>query len=207
MAVLEIPISKARRNISVDTNAIPKEMITRIYEEGLKVLLNSHMSKITGLAQMLNDELVKAREAASVIAEENLAKLLAGTLAKGTRGGVKSEQTGEGRAVMTEARRLAKEQVKNEIRRSKRKIAHIEPKLITQLANELVAADPTIIEMARANIEQRAGMPVAFDVSSRITVSDKLVKKATASKDNKKLKAGGKPFPQKGQRHVGATAH
>lgn len=208
MAILRIPVTKAgNKAIEVNTDTdIPDAMYQLALEEGLKVLLNKGMSKIStkGLEGEALDE---AKAAAYAKGEENFEALKSGKIKKGRAGATTKDGAKVPGVVMTEARRLAKEVVKNEIRAAGMKISHVEASEITKAANALIAADPSFIETATANIEARAAKKVtAVDISSLIHESPKLVQAAEARKASSKgvlsAKQAGKAAPRKGQAHV-----
>jgi hypothetical protein len=152
MAELNIPITKAgNKTIKVDTDSIPEEMFKMALEEGLKVMLNKKMSKVKSAKGLSEADVAKEQAAAMEIAGKNLEDILANKMKKGRAAGA-SKVAG---VVMTEARRLAKEVIKNEIRAAGMKVSHIEASQITALANELLKTDESYIKQAEANIEQR----------------------------------------------------
>jgi hypothetical protein len=163
MAILRIPITKAgNKPIEVDTELdLPDAMYALALEEGLKVLLNKGMSKIT-VAKLEGEDLAKAHEAAMTVAKTNFIKLKAGELRKGRATAISTDGKKVPGVVRTEARRIAKEVVKNAIRASGKKVSHVEASEITKVANELLEADPSYIETAKANIAARtAKVPAA----------------------------------------------
>jgi hypothetical protein len=89
---------------------------------------------------------------------------------------------------MTEARRIARNLVKEELKRSGVKVSYVESSEITKAANALLAADPDIIKQAEEEVEKRAKKKVAIDVGS-IPISQKKVKAAEARKADKTLSA------------------
>jgi cytochrome c1 len=178
MAILTIPVTKSKTTLEVDTANLTDEVYAEIMLQGLKVLLNRGTSKITKETYPVEADL---RAAAQAKAEEQLAAVLDGTI-KLTGSKAKAKESGE---VMTEARRLAKNIIKDEMKRNKIKISHVEPKEITAAANELLAADPSIIETAKANLEARQATPVKVDIKALIKESPKLIKAA----EDKKAKA------------------
>ena len=178
MAILQVSVTKSKQTLEVDTDKIGIEVFTEIVLQGLKVLLNRGTSKITKETYPVEADL---RAAAQAKAEEQLAAVLDGTI-KLTGSKAKAKESGE---VMTEARRLAKNIIKDEMKRNKIKISHVEPKEITAAANELLAADPSIIETAKANLEARQATPVKVDIKALIKESPKLIKAA----EEKKAKA------------------
>lgn len=203
MTVLNIPIPKAGgRTIEVDTSTLPDEMYEAAMREGLKVLLTKGMSTIT-TAKLEGIELAKARDAAFRKAEENRDNLLAGKLKIGRGGAKNADGTKVPGVVMTEARRLAKEVVKNQLREANIKISHVEASEITKAANALLASDPSYIETAQKNIEERSQVKPKVDITTLVHVSPKLVAKADKAKAERKqtlsAKQAGKVAPRKGQ--------
>lgn len=186
--VLQIPISKAGRGetLSVDTDELKdldEDMYIMLLEEGLKTVLNSKMSKqILAPSKLEGEALEKNKEAALAQASKNLADLKAGTVKK--RASAKASAVP--RAVLAEAKRLAKEVVKNGIRANGMKISHVEPKDITAMANELVASDPSYIEQATINVAERAEVKPTVDIKTFIKESPRLIKKAADAKETKK---------------------
>ena len=209
MAILKIPVTKAGKSIEFNTDNLPEDVYHKVMEsivfEGLKVLLNKGMSKIT-TAKLEGKELEDAQEAAYVKGLENFENLMAGKVTKSRAASGASKVPG---VIMTEARRLAKEVVKNEIRAAGMKISHVEASEITKAANELIAADPSFIEQATANIESRAAKPVSVDITKLIHESPKLVAKTEKAKAERKTqlsaKQAGKAAPRKpkAEAHVG----
>src|SRR6266403_969496 len=86
-------------------------------------------------------------------------------------------------------------------------------KNITAAANELLANDPSIVEQAKANLEERAKVPAKVDlIKSLIKESPKLVAKAKEANEKKKSTLSktqaGKVAPRaKPKAGVSATAH
>lgn len=213
MAKLNIPITKGGASIEVDTDSMPESMYIMAMQEGLKVMLNKRMSKVT-VAKLEGEKLAEAREAAMVIARKNYEEVMAGTM-KGGRVAGAAKISG---VVMTEARRLAKEVVKNEIRAAGLKVSHVEASAITKLANELIASDPSYVAQATENIEKRKAK-VNEDQSAALAFlqklggvaeSPKLVAKAEKEKAEKKstlsAKQAGKVAPRKAKADASATA-
>lgn len=153
MAILNIPITKAGKSIPVDTNDFDENVYAEIFAAGLKVFLNARQSKVT-VKDLEGEALAAAQAAALEIAEKNLTELRSGKVRKG-RAASASKIPG---VVLTEARRLAKEVIKNEIRAAGFKVSHVEASEITKLANELIASDPSYIAQAEANIATRTAV-------------------------------------------------
>lgn len=145
MGILTIPITKAKKNVSIDTDKLPEDVYAAALAEGLKVLCNKNMSKIT-VKDLEGDELAAAQEAAYAKGMENLQNLMEGNLKKRKAAGKES------REVTTEARRLAREAVKAAFREAGKKISGIKASVITAAADELIAEDTSYVEKARENV-------------------------------------------------------
>ncbi len=177
MAILSVPITKGKGAIDIDTSLIPEDVYAEALLQGLKVLLNRGASKITKETYPVEDEL---KVAAMAKANEQVEMVMTSKI-KFTGSKASTKASGE---VMTEARRLAKNVVKDEMKRAGIKISHVEPKEITRVANELLASDPSLIETAKANLEARKAIPVSDKISikSLIKESPELIAKAEAKK-------------------------
>lgn len=186
MAMLNIPVTKAKGTLAVDTDKLSDEVLAEIYLQGLKVLLNRGASKVT--ASTIPDEEARKTEAMA-IAEKQLEAVYAGTI-KFT-GGKAKKASG---AVMTEARRLAKALIKDDLKRRGFKVSHFEASDITKAANALLDTDQgkEIIAQAEANIAERSKTPLGIDVSTLISESPKLVEKAEKAKAAKKSQLSAK---------------
>ncbi len=183
MAIIQVPITKAKAVLEVDTDKLPDEVYAEALLQGLKVLANRGASKIVKAAY---DDEADMRAAALAKGEEQVKAIYEGKI-KFTGGAKSAKESGK---VMTEARRLARNLVKDEMKRQGIKISHVEAKEITKAANDVLASEtgPSIIEMAKANLAEREKAPVTIDVS-KIAISEKLVAKAEAKKAKDQLSA------------------
>lgn len=187
MAKLSIPIVKSKGVIEVDTELLPEDVYKEALIQGLKVLANRGMSKITKAA-LPNEEEFKAE--AQVAAETNLKKLYSGDI---KLSGAKAKKASG--AVMTEVRRLAKNLVKDEIKKAGLKIAHYPASEITKAANAIIDAEDanaedSLFAVAKKNLEEREKTPVKIDVKKLLVESPKLVAAVEAAKVAKKAKGG-----------------
>jgi len=182
MTILNVACTKGKATVEIDTDKLPEEVYKEALLQGLKVLLNRGMSKITK-EQHTDPEALKAE--AMLKAAKNVDDLYAGKV-KITGGKAKSGVSG---AVMTEARRLAKNAVKDAIKRAGKKVSHVEAKEITRAANQLLTEDPSFIEKAKVNIADREAAPISDSLISSIAISPKLVEKAEARKAKDQLSA------------------
>ena len=209
MATLNVPITKAGSSLSIDTDSLPEESFRAVVEASLKALLNLGMSKILTKG-LEGDKLSEAQAAALAKATENLDNLKAGKVKRGRATAKDANGNKVSGPVMTEARRLAKEVVKNEIRAAGMKISHIEASVITKAANELIAADPSFITKATENLEARSQVKTTINISTLVHESPKLVAKAEKAKAERKTqlsaKQAGKVAPRK-SRDAGANAN
>ena len=182
MAKILIPVTKAGKNMEVETDQVNQDLFEYCFKLGLKSLLNRGMTKVT--KELISDETERQGEA-FIIASKNLEAIYANKIRM--TGGVKAKAaSGE---VNTEAMRLARIIVKDELKAGGHKISHYAASEITAAAKELLQNDASILEEATANIAKRkeAKPKVAIDVS-KIAVSAKKVAEAEAKKAADKKK-------------------
>lgn len=186
MAILSIPVTKGKATVDIDTDGIPQDVYEYALAEGLKVLVNRGMSKITTKG-LEGAELDKAKAAAMAKAQENVEAIKAGKVRK--TGGAK--KTGVSGAVNTEAMRLARNLIKDEMKRVGIKLAHVSASEITAAAKEYLATDPSLIETAKANLEARQKVDVGakINLKSLLKEDPELVAKAEARKAKAKADA------------------
>src|ERR1700732_2436847 len=158
---LRIPITKGAGEIVVNL-ADPEQggdLTAEVYREaliqGLKVILNRGMTKITKEAYTTKD---------GVLDE---AKMHADAMKKAmeTLGDMRTNEirfTGEAKAskkvageVMTAARQIARNYIKAGLKADGKKISHIPAKEITRAANELIAENPEIVAEAQKLVDER----------------------------------------------------
>ena len=190
--IINVPITKGKSTLAVDINAIPDDVFAEVVLQGLKVLLNRGTSKVTKETYK-EAEAMKAK--AMEVAKTQLDAVMTSKI-KFTGGKKKSGTTG---AVMTEARRLAKALVKDEIKRKGLKVSHYEPSEITKAANLYLESEmgAKLIEKAKANLAEREAIKLGegIDISAVIHPSQKLVDAAEAKrkpKDQLSAKQAGK---------------
>jgi hypothetical protein len=179
MAKVNVPVTKSKGFVEIETDNLPDEVYKEALLQGLKVLVNRGMSKITK-ADIPDEATFKAEAQAK--AEKNVEDIYAGKVR--ITGGKAKKASG---VVMTEARRLAKNLVKDAMKSAGIKISHVEASEITKAANALLDEDPSIIEQAKANVEAREkqvegeGDKLASIVGS-ISISQKKVAAAEAKR-------------------------
>ena len=187
--LVEVMITKAKKALGVDTSALSDEVFAEIIYRGLSDLLTSGMSKIT-VKDLEGEELEKAKAAAFEKAEENLKVLLSGKVKhKGQRGSGASA-TKHSREVTTEAMRLGRDVIKDQIRADGGKPSHYKASDISKWAKELLEADPSYYEMAAANIEGRKQKKLGISLEG-LKPDETLVAKAEAKAKATKPKAAG----------------
>lgn len=179
--VLKIPVVKGKSYVEVQMDSLPDHVYREALVQGLKVLVNRGQTTITK-ASYPEPEALKAK--AMEVAEQTLQNMYDGKVR--IMGGAKSDKVP--REIMTEARRIARNLVKEELKRSGVKVSYVESSEITKAANALLAADPDIIEQAKDEVEKRAKKKVAIDIGS-IPISQKKVKAAEQRKADKTLSA------------------
>lgn len=179
-----VPVTKSKGTVTIDTSILPDEVYAEALLQGLKVLVNRGMSKITKSSTKDEAEL---KSLSQDQAEKNVEAMLAGKIKFSA--GVKAKKASG--KVMTEAMRLARGIVKDEIKKSGGKVSHYEASEITKAAKAYLEADPTIIEMAEANLKAReeTPKPTTINLAELIKASPKLVAAAEAKKKDKPLSA------------------
>lgn len=206
--IFNVPISKFKgKTLAVDYGKIPDSMLALVVLEGLKPLINAKMSKLSP-AKLEGEKLAEMQALVLEQAEKNLAALYAGTYTKGrpsaTTGADGNKIPGP---VVSEARRLARNDVKQAMKDANIKISHVPAKKITEAANELIQRDPKYYTLAEENLAKRAATPIAVDIKSLVQVSPELVAKAEAEKAARKsqlsAKQAGKVAPRKGTSPTG----
>lgn len=179
MALVKVPVTKGKGSVEIDTERLPDSVYQEALIQGLKVLTNRGMTKITKETYPVPAEL---QAAAMAKAGETVEAMLAGKI---RIVGVKSSDGKVSGAVMTEARRLARNLVKDAMKREGIKVSYVEASEITKAANALIAADPEIIEQAKAEIAardaQKEKVTTAIDIKS-IPQSAKKIKAAEEAK-------------------------
>ena len=217
---VQIPITKAGKGVGfpVDVtdlqNTLSAEDYAMVFQEGLKVLLNSRMSKLPATKDLQGSELAAATAKALEKAEENLRMLRAGELRK-KAGGTTAAAAGVTKVVMTEATRLAKEVIKSTIKKAGQKISLYTAAQITAAAKAEVANNPKYLADAAIAVAEREKIPTLDGIMANLTPDPKLVKKAaeakaeaarnkplsaTQSGKTKKRAGGAKPVPSRGPR-------
>jgi len=185
MNIFEVAVAKAGKNakLSVDVSQLSDDMYELVMAEGLKSILNSRMSKVGPVTKLekegKTEELAKEQDLALKIAQDNLTKLLAGEI----KAKSKVSKSDLPREVITEARRIARDIVKNQIRAAGGKPSHYAAKDITLAADEFIKADPSIVAKAKENLANRAGIKPGVDISTLIKESPVLVAKAKAKSE------------------------
>lgn len=201
-SMISVPVKgMAGTFVEVDTAKIPDEFYREALLLGMKELVSRRMSKLTK-SNITNEDERKAEIVR--VAHENVELIYANDSAKiKLSTGSKKSATKASGAVMTEARRLAKNLVKDAMKANGIKISHVAASEITKAANALLDADPSIIATAEANLKAREATPVAIDITKLIHTDPALVAKAeakkAADKANRPLSAkqAGKVAPRK----------
>lgn len=178
MAVMKIDVTKGKAQLEIDTDSLPEIVYKEALAQGLKVLLNRSMTKITKEAYPNPNEL---KAAAMAKAAETLEAMKAGKIR--IMGAKADKVSGK---VMTEARRIAKNMVKEEMKAQKIKISYVDAKDITAAANALIAANPDIVEEAKKNIEAQEaktkGALEKINLASLVPINEKKKGKIEAEK-------------------------
>jgi hypothetical protein len=175
----KVPVTKGKGTLDVYLSKLPDAVYREMCLQGLKVLLNRGMTKITKETYPNPEEL---KAAAMAQAEKTVQACYEGKI---RIMGAKADKVSG--AVMTEARRLARNLVKDELKKSGVKISYVEASEITKAANALIAADPSIVKSAeeslKAREEKAAGMRTALaGIITAVPQSEKKKQKIEAEK-------------------------
>ena len=209
MAIMQVPVTKAKGVIEIDTDSLPEAVYAEALLQGLKVLANRGQSKIT--VKELGDAETVKREA-MLAAEKMKEKILSGDI----KFSGKAKATKVSGAVNTEAMRIARNRVKDAIKAAGKRISHYSAATITQGAKALIENDPSIIAEAEAAIAKRSEIPVTQDLMALLKEDPKLVekaekRKADAAKDKplsaKQAGQSTKVPPKRKPSTEGQTAH
>lgn len=163
-----VMISKAKQALEFDSDTImpddpeeQKRIKSEIFREGLKVVLNRGMAKIA-TAGLEGDELVKAQAEALAKAQENAENLQSGKVR--FVGGTK-KKAGD-RAITTEARRIAREAVKQALKENGEKVSHYSAKAITEAADAFIQENDWVVEQAKENLAKVKERHAKIDIST-----------------------------------------
>jgi hypothetical protein len=184
MGILKVPVTKAKATLDIETSELPDAVYQEALAQGLKIILNRGQTKITKETYPKVEEL---QAAALAKAEETLANMKAGKI---RIMGAKAEKTGG--AVMTEARRLAKQVIKDEMKRQGIKVSYVEASEITKAANAYLTTDAgkELIDRAKTNLEAaQAKASATVDILAGIVTPGMVSTKKKAAAEAEKAKA------------------
>lgn len=175
-SIVEIPITKAKRSLQVNTREVPMEVFREAVYLGFKHLLNNGMTgegfKTAGIA---GAELEKVQTACFARAEENLKAIMAGEIRFSGAPSAKAAKVPA--EVKTEAMRLARAAVVQEIKNGGEKVSHYAKSDITKWAKEALENDPSYLKLAEEEIARRKATPVKISLAG-LKPDAKLVKAA-----------------------------
>jgi hypothetical protein len=169
--IISVPLKNGAGSVDVDARYLPDDVYREALLQGLKVIAERAMSKMT--KEAYPDE-AERKAAIKAKAEANVEDMYRGKV-KITGQAVVKKASG---AVMTEAMRLARNLVKDAMKAEKIKISTVKASDITIAAKAFIEADPSIITTAEANLAARAETPVKINIKSLIKADPVLVKKA-----------------------------
>lgn len=173
--IVQVALKNAAGTIEVDTAKLPDDVYREALMQGLKIIAERGMSKLT--KEAYPDE-TERKQAIHAKAEANVQDMYDGKV-KIT--GAKTVKKASG-AVMTEAMRLARNLVKDAMKVNKIKISTVKASEITKAAKALLDADTSIIATAEANLAAREATPLKIDITKLIHADPELVAKDAAKK-------------------------
>lgn len=200
----KVPITKAGKGKTLtvtkeEVAALSDGAFAAIFAAGLKVMLNANMSKFptTGLeGEELSTQQAKIMEKAA----ENKAKVLAGEVKSRGATATSADGTKVPGPVMTKARQLAKDVVRNQLREAGIRISMVKPTDITAYANKLIEDDPSYIAEAAKLIDEQKAKTASKDTIvaklAELGIAESPLLVAKAAKD-KAAKAATKPVSAK----------
>ena len=179
---IQVSITKGGAPILVNTGDLPDNVYQAALAIGLKDLLNRGMSKIKSNKDLEGEDKAKNQAAAMAQAEKNLANLKEGKMPRMV--GVKTADGKVAGVVMTEARRLAKNLIKDEIKKAGGKISHYEAKDITAAANALLETEEgkALLAQAQKNVDDRNKIVEEKPATDLATLQEKLKINVSAAK-------------------------
>lgn len=216
--IQKIRIIKVKgETVDVDFDALPIEVYKEMLRLGAETYINKvGMSKVgAGLTKLEGNDLDKAQKAVVAQAQKNVDDMMKGDI---KLPGGKSDKKVPA-AVNTEAMRLARNIVKDLIKKDGKKISHYPASEITAGAKVVLANDPSIYEQAEANLKARAETPTpkGIDIGKLLKVDPELVAKAEEAKAKKRkspkgegqlsAKQAGMVAPRQKPKPSQATAH
>lgn len=188
--LVSFALKNSAGTIEVDTAKLPDDVYREVLMQGLKVIAERGMSKLT--KEAYPDE-AERKQAIKDKALANVQDMYDGKTK--VTGAAKAKKASG--AAMTEAMRIARNLVKDAMKANKIKISTVKASEITKVAKQLIDSDPSILATAEENLKQREATPVKLDIKSLIHVDPELVKKdaekkakAAADKPLSKTQAG-----------------
>lgn len=175
--MFKVEVTKGKGTIEMYTSELPDEVYAEVIRQGLKVLLNRGMTKITKETYPNADELKAAAMAKAALTFEDMK---AGKIR--IVGGKDSKVSG---AVKTEAMRIARALVKDELKRQKIKISYVDAKDITEAANNILRANPDILVKAQEAVAAREVEAVKLKEGLAQIVTPGMVNSAKKAKVDK----------------------
>jgi hypothetical protein len=169
--LIAIPLKNGAGSVDVDTARLPDDVYREALLQGLKVIAERAMSKIT--KEAYPDE-AERKAAIKAKAQANVDDMYAGKVK------ITGAATKASGAVMTEAMRLARNLVKDAMKANKIKISTVKASDITAAAKQLITNDPSIVTTAEANLAARTATPIKIDIMALVHADPELVAKAEA---------------------------
>jgi phage replication-related protein YjqB (UPF0714/DUF867 family) len=204
MSEYHIPILKAGKGFTVKVDTAEGKVADDIYAYALFLGLKTILNRMSKIVKSDFDSEEEFHAAAKAKATEMVANLATGKDIRMT--GMKATKKAGG-AEKVEARRIAREIVKSQIKASGEKLSQYSAADITEAADALIEANPEIMAEAKANLEAREAKSAKLKVDvSKITKSGK-VSKAKPKKEEAPLSAKQAAIPAKHKPAPQHTAH
>jgi hypothetical protein len=158
--IIKFALKNGAGEVEVDTGKLPDEVYKEAVLQGLKVIAERNMSKITKAAYPVEAE---RKAAIAAKAQANIQDMYDGKT-KLTGAGPKTKVAGK---VMTEAMRLARALIKDALRQAKIKQSSVGAKELTAAAKQYISEHPDLLATAETNLKAREETP-KIDLSALI---------------------------------------
>lgn len=182
---------KAADHIEVELSKVPNDMYELALAQGLKDIINGGATKIKKEDYKTDNEY---RAEAMKTARERLEMVYEGKIKKSRSATATPEFEGYDAPIITEARRIAKEIVKSQIKAMGKSVTRCDPSQITMWANEVLKSHPYLFKKAQENLEARKapkieGLKIEVEESPK-RIAELAEKKAAKKSTTKPASAG-----------------
>ncbi len=193
--IIDVNVPKAKTKLKLNWDALDLDTKLAIIQAGVEKIVQASTTKATKADYPDEKQLA---EVALSMATKKLEEIQEGKWKPGRRASTSGKVPG---VVMTEARRLAKNIIKAQIKAANQRISDYEPKVITEYANLYLQDHEELIAQAQKSIEdsKKLAEKAAVDVSAIPVSAVKRAKNEARKAEARaatEAKNAGKPGPQ-----------